>query len=125
MPGATPFACKVLVFLVSASSPFPCKGRACPALSPLVTRQFQSALESGFGRCCRLRAHLLHELPHRGGVTRVAALRPRFISLRRLFQVGKDLFVGKTLAERRNDGFHRFPHSEELAAGLKEKVLVQ
>jgi hypothetical protein len=35
-------------------------------------------------------------LPHLGDMTRVAALRPRFVSLRRLFQVRKDLLAGTT-----------------------------
>ncbi len=58
-------------------------------------------------------------------MTRVAVFRPRLIALRRLFEVHKDLLVVKTLAKRRNDRFKCLPHSEKLAAGLKEEILVQ
>src|SRR5882672_5339433 len=57
-----------------------------------------------FGSRCRLRAHLLHELPHGRDMAGVAALRPGFVSLCRLFQMCQDLFVDEALAERRNDG---------------------
>src|SRR5215469_11445297 len=82
-------------------------------------------LESGFGSRCRLSAHLLHELSHGSHMTRAAAFGPGLKTLGCLFQMSKDLLVGKTLAERRNDGLNRFPNSKKLTAGLKEEVLVQ
>ena len=52
----------------------------------------RQSLEASFLRLrCRrlphLRPHLLHHLPHRRDVTRIAPFLPSFITLRRLFEV--------------------------------------
>ena len=44
---------------------------------------------------------LLHQLPHRGDMTRVAVFRPRLIALRRLFEVHQVLLVDE---KQRNVG---------------------
>src|SRR5262245_44493133 len=101
----------------------PSRGR--PATVPPSARDsFPTASKSGFGRGRGLTAHLLHELPHRRDMTRITPFRPRFISLRRLLQMGQDQLVGKTVAEGRHYRLYRFPNAEEFTAGLKEEILV-
>lgn len=50
-------------------------------------------------RCgCKLITHLLHELPQAGNMPGHALLAPRFVALRGLFQVSKELLVREPLA---------------------------
>src|SRR5262245_42216759 len=70
-------------------------------------------------------AHLFHELPHGGNVTRRAPFAPLFEPQSGLLQLGAEILAHPLLPELRHYRLHPFPHAEELAGGLKEQVLVE
>src|SRR5215208_1451322 len=76
-------------------------------------------------RSLRLGSLLLHVLTHRRNMSGGAFVRPCFKLLRSLFQVREEVGILKTFPELRHHRLELFPHSEELATGLKEKILVE
>src|SRR5215203_5224870 len=76
-------------------------------------------------RGLRFDSLLLHVLTHRRNMSGGALVRPCFKLLRSLFQVREEVGILKTLPELRHHRLELFPHSEELATGLKEKILVE
>src|SRR5258705_13671549 len=79
----------------------------------------------GLCRCRSFTPHLLHELLHGCNMTGSAALRPFLETLSGLLQICEHVRILKLLTELRHDRLQPFPHTNELAAGLEEKIFVQ
>src|SRR5215212_9371618 len=76
-------------------------------------------------RSLRFGSLLLHVLTHRRNMSGGTFVRPCFKLLRSLFQVREEVWILKTFPEQRHHRLELFPHSEELATGLKEKILME